>query len=145
MMTKLWSRVLFLFLLSISLINCGDDAVELPTEQNNLIGTWQVESIEVDGTISGLSVSEQPAPTGTITFKKDFTGQESYSYTIKGQTFRESNSFTWVSTNNTITFDAGTEDEQQWSRLINEENKQSGTFQQETDDYDLNFSISLTK
>lgn len=113
-----------------------------PDPTNTLVGTWDVTA----GKLESPSLGELDAVTnGTITFRADGTGQESYSYTAAGLTFSENNPFTWISTPSTIVFDGGTSSESVWVRLVNESDEQQGTYTIVQNGEILTITVTLNK
>ncbi len=121
---------------------CGDDD-EAPTA-NNIVGTWQVDNVALEGQIGGINVNEQVNPTGTITFNSDFTGKENYTYTIPNLNIPivENDQFKWTSSGNQLMIDPGDVDQQNWVRTINEANNQKGSYQ--VVDGSTNYTVTIT-
>lgn len=144
---NLSKQLTFFFLLSLSLLafSCDndddDDGGSEPPTTNNLVGTWDVTSIVA---LSGTQEIDAEV-SGTIKFNADGTGQESYSWTALGVSVQENNGFTWQSTSNTITFDPGDVDQTVWSRLINEEDRQRGSYVSTIEGQNVTITITLEK
>ncbi len=128
-----------------SMMACSDDD-SAPGDANVLVGTWNVDLIQVSGSIGGIGISETVTPTGTITFNSDFTGKENYSYNVPGiGNITENDNFTWRSSAATITFDPGDVDESVWTREINEQNRQRGKYTESETGEGLAITITISK
>lgn len=133
---SLWCLVTMLFLFCAKEDNVPDPQID------SLVGTWTVS----EGTIESPSLGTFEAITnGTITFRNGGTGQENYSYTIAGIMVREDDGFTWTSSTNTVVFDAGTDDETVWDRIINESNRQQGKYTILQDGEMRTITLTLTR
>ena len=105
---------------------------------NTLIGTWQVKEIQTEAFGITLEASNID---GIIIFEVGGIGREDYSYEIAGRVVKESNSFTWRSTEEHLFFDEATADATTWERLINTAKQQKGRFLNSTDHTSITISV----
>jgi hypothetical protein len=104
--------------------SCNDNIDEV------LVGTWNVTRVE--GTFNTGSGSMPPvadeSPTGTITFKRNGSGNQNYTYSIGGTDYPQTGSFSWSATDDLIIIERTTEPDMEWSRLVDTENRQVATY-----------------
>ncbi|MCB0755178.1 MAG: lipocalin family protein [Flavobacteriales bacterium] len=95
-----------------------------------LVGTWNVT--EVQGVFNSGGNSAPPIidsnPTGTITFRSNGTGEQNYSYTLGGTQYPQTGSFSWSASNSLIIIERVNDPDMEWTRVIDQENKQVATF-----------------
>lgn len=143
MVNSKWSSVCFTFVLGVMLMisSCSSDD-DGGGNVNPLIGTWNVTEIQASSANVG---TVDAVVSGTITFNADGTGQQNYAWTALGVTVNEGNTFTWVSSSSTITFDPGDVDQTIWTRLENTANRQRGKYQRIEDGQVIDITITITK
>ncbi len=88
--------VMMLIAIPFAFVACGD---------NDVVGTWAFSSIEVEG--EEISQEEKAAISAfyenfQFEFKKDKTGIVTMSYTMMGQTYSDTEDFTWEKDGNKI-------------------------------------------
>jgi len=101
-----------------------------PGIDKDLIGTWNVTRVEAvfvnSGTNSTAVVDEDP--TGTVIFRRNGTGEQDYYYTVAGTQSHQTGSFRWSATDETIYIERDNEPDMEWTRVVNQENRQVATY-----------------
>ncbi len=105
-----------LFLFSLSLISCQDD-----DPYANLTGNYTLSSSTVDGASSG-------PVSGSLKFNSDKTGSIDISYVVGNTEYSLEGNFNFTADENTLTLNPGASDEEKWTRVGDEKNKQSFAF-----------------
>ena len=125
----------FLFLtllITLTIASCDKDE---PLE--HLPGTWTLSDVEVDG--------EDGSGLGTLTFQEDLTGEMAITFMGGGIQVTRGGSFTYVATNDNITFTGLSQDEFTWSRERNRSDEQVFEFEQTVLAEDFTVRLTFTK
>ena len=106
----------FFMLMTLALSSCQDD-----DPYANLKGTFTLTDSTVDGVDAG------PVG-GTLVFNNDKSGTIDIDYVVGATQFSLSGNFNFTANENTLTLNPGASDEEVWTRVEDEKNKQSFAF-----------------
>ncbi len=104
------------FLFTLSLISCQDD-----DPYANLTGSYTLSSSTVDGSSAG-------PVSGNLNFNSDKSGDIDISYVVGNTQYSLEGNFNFTADENTLTLNPGASDEEKWTRVEDEKNKQSFAF-----------------
>jgi len=91
-----------------------------------LFGTWNVTKVEGTFTIAGivLPTVSDPEPTGTVTFNRNGTGKQNYTFTANGTSYSNTDNFNWKATNTEIIIERPNDTDLVWKRIMDTDEKQ---------------------
>lgn len=113
-----------------------------------LVGTWNVEKVEVDVILNGqLFANESDTmPTGTVTFNSNGKGEQNYSYSYENTMYFQTGTFRWSATDEFIIIERATESDMEWRRITKTSNKQVATFNVlKNADQSTDYTLTLEK